>query len=187
MAQSPRSAVGGDASVWAGGEVSYFNPDYSCNSNIVFNCANDLLGATALFDFNVTSKIGAEGEARWLHWNGPGGEVESNYLAGPRYRVYRHNRFGYWVKVMAGGGWITTPYYPAAGSLKGSYFALAPGLTVEYRLSQRLMLRADYEYQIWPSFAGPPSYSASGALIMNNGGLTPNGVSVGVTYRFLGQ
>lgn len=187
LAQSQKSAVGGDASLWAGGEVSDFNPDYACKNNLVFACSGDLLGATALFDFNVKPKWGAEGEARWLHWNGGGGEVESNYLAGPRYKVYRHNRFSFWGKFVAGGGWITTPNYPAAGSLKGSYFVFAPGMTVDYRLSNKLMLRADYEYQFWPSFAGPPSYSATGALILNNGGLTPNGVSVGVTYRFLGQ
>lgn len=187
LAQSPKSAIGGDASIWAGGEISDFNPDYGCTSNMVFNCSNDLIGVTALVDFNLNPKWGAEGEARWLHWNGHGSEVESNYMAGPRYRIYQRGRFSYWGALMAGGGWITTPFYPAAGSLKGSYFVYAPKGSVDFRLSHRLSLRADYEYQFWPSFAGPPSYSATGALIPNNSGLTPNGVSVGVTYRFLGQ
>jgi hypothetical protein len=187
VAQSPKSAIGADASLWAGGEVSDFNPDYGCESNLPFNCSNDLLGATALFDFNVKPKWGAEGEARWLHWNGVGSEQESTYMIGPRYKVYRHNRYSLWVRFMGGGGWITTPYYPAAGSLKGSYFAYAPGGTVEYRLSRKLMLRADYEFQFWPSFAGPTTYSTTGAPVANGGGLSPNGVSVGVTYRFLGQ
>jgi hypothetical protein len=187
LAQNPKSAVGGDASFSAGGEVSLFNPDYSCVSNLPFNCKHDLYGATALFDFNVHPKWGAEGEARWLHWNGFGNEKESNYLIGPRYRVYRADRFSFWAKLMMGGGWITTPYYPEAGSLKGSFFVYAPGATVDYRLTHRLDLRADYEFQFWPSFIGPVSFTSSGAVQTNNNGLTPNGLSVGVTYRFLGQ
>ena len=47
---------------------------------------------------------------------------------------------------------------------------------------------ADYEWQIWPSFAGPPSYDpTTGTLVQHASGLTPNGLSVGVSYRFLGQ
>jgi len=187
LAQNPKSAIGGEGSLWAGGEVSVFNPDYGCPSNLPFNCTYDLYGATALFDFNLHPKWGAEGEARWLHWNGDGNEVESNYLLGPRYKVYRANRFNFWVKMMMGGGWVTTPTYPEAGGLKGSYFVYSPGATVEYRLSHRLNVRADYEFQFWPSFTGPTAYSSSGTPLPTGNGLTPNGLSVGVTYRFLGQ
>jgi hypothetical protein len=183
MAQSPRSAVGGDGVIWAGAEASDFNPDYSCPSNMVFNCKYDLLGVTGFFDVNVTRKIGAEGEARWLEWNGRGSESESNYLIGPRYRFYRHGRYSFWAKGMIGGGWITTPFYPQAGSLKGSYFAIAPGVTVDYRVSRHFLVRADYEYEFWPSFAGPPTYGASGNEELHNSGLTPNGLSVGVAWR----
>jgi hypothetical protein len=185
LAQAPKSAVGGNSSLWAGGEISSFNPDYSCSSNIPFKC--QLIGPAAFFDFNVTPKWGAEGEARWLHWNGPGGQIESNYLGGGRYRAYRYHRLDAWVKMMMGAGLITTPNYPVAGSLKGSYFALVPGGTLEFPLTHKISLRGDYEYQFWPSFSGPPSYSATGALVEHNNGLTPNGFSVGVTYRFLGQ
>lgn len=185
LAQVPPSAVGGNASLWAGGEVSAFNPDYSCASSVPFRCAS-LIGPAAFFDFNVQPKWGAEGEARWLHWNGTDGEIESNYLAGGRYRAYRYRRFDGWVKFLVGGGLITTPGFPVAGSLRGSYFALVPGGTAEFRLTDRISLRGDYEYQFWPSFAGPPSYSSTGALVQHNNGLTPNGFSLGVSYRFLG-
>lgn len=182
--QVPQSAVGGNSSFWAGGEVSSFNPDFNCSSNLPYKCP--LIGPAAFFDFNVTPKWGAEGEARWLHWNGSGGEVESNYIAGGRYRAFRYRRLNGWVKMLAGAGLITTPNFPVAGSLRGSYFALAPGGTLEFPLTDRISLRGDYEYQFWPSFAGPPSYSSTGALVQHNNGLTPNGFSVGVTYRFLG-
>jgi opacity protein-like surface antigen len=188
MAQSPESAVGGNSSFWAGGEISSFNPDYSCSSTKPFGCSSQLVGPAAFFDFNVSPKWGAEGEARWLHWDGPNGQVESNYLAGGRYRVFRLGRLDGWAKLLLGGGLITTPGYPAAGSLKGSYFAYSPGGTLEFPLTHRMSLRGDYEYQVWPSFAGPPSFdSTTGAVNRHAHGLTPNGFSLGVTYRFLGQ
>ena len=186
-AQTPQSAVGGNAGFWAGGELSTFNPDYSCSNNFPLGCGNQLFGITALFDFNATSRWGAEGEARWLHWHGPGAQTESNYLLGPRYRVYQKGRFDLWPKLMLGGGWITTPTYPQAGSIKGSYFAIAPAITADYRLNSRWSARADYEYQFWPSFSGPPTQGSNGQVIQHNHGLTPNGFSIGVSYKFLGD
>ncbi len=187
MAQTAPATVGGNSTLWAGAEFSTFNPDYSCASSKPFGCANQLYGPAAFFDLNVRPKWGVEGEARWLHWNGNGGQIESNYLGGGRYRAYRYHRLDLWVKFLIGGGLITTPNFPAAGSLKGSYFALAPGGTVEYRLTHRITLRGDYEYQFWPSFAGPPSIDNNGNLIQHASGLTPNGFSFGASYRFLGN
>lgn len=188
MAQNPESAIGGNSSLWAGGEISSFNPDYSCSSNRPFGCPNQLVGPTAVFDFNVQPKWGAEGEARWLHWNGPDSQIESNYLIGGRYRAIRFGRLDGWVKLLVGGGLITTPGFPAAGSLKGSFFAYAPGGTVEYRLTHQISVRGDYEFQFWPSFAGPASFNPNtGTVVQHADGLTPNGFSLGVTYRFLGQ
>lgn len=188
LAQSPQSAVGGNAGLWAGGEVSTFNPDYSCNSNSPFSCSGgQLIGLTALFDLNTTSRWGGEGEARWLHWHGNGGMTQNDYLIGPRYRVYQSGRFDLWPKIMLGGGWITTPNYPQAGSLKGSFFVIAPAVTADYSLQGHWSLRADYEYQFWPSFAGPPTVGTSGQSVQHNHGITPNGFSIGVAYRLLGQ
>jgi hypothetical protein len=188
MAQSPESATGGNSSFWAGAEFSSFNPDFTCSSSAPFGCRGQLFGPTALFDFNVAPKWGAEGEARWLHWNGYGGQIESNYIAGGRYRIIRYHRIDLWAKFLLGGGLITTPGYPAAGSLQGSYFALAPGGTIEYPLTDRISVRGDYEFQFWPAFAGPPTFNpTTGAVIQHDNGLTPNGFSLGVNYRFLGQ
>lgn len=175
FAQSARSVVGGEAGLWAGGELSSFNPDWGCISNSPFRCGyNQLIGPTALFDFNARSRWGAEGEARWLHWHGVGGQTQADYLLGPRFRFFQFHRLNVWAKFEMGGGWITTPGYPnAIGSLQGSYFVYAPGGTLDYHLSHRLSLRGDYEYQKWPA--------------LNNNGLTPNGFSAGVAYRFLGN
>lgn len=166
FAQVAPSSKGGNATLWVGGEFSDFNPDYDPVSRVV--------GPGVFFDFNLTPKIGVEGEARWLHFNGDGGETQSDYLAGVRYRVFRWRKFSFNAKFLLGGVWI---HYPDdIGS--GSYFAYAPGGYVDYRLSRRLSVRGDYEYQIIPSapglFAGEPN------------DLTPNGFSVGVSYRLLG-
>jgi opacity protein-like surface antigen len=186
-AQNSESAIGGEASMSAGVEMSTFNPDWGCPNIAPLGCQTELYGPTAVFNFDLHDKYGIEGEARWLHWHGNGGMVESNYFAGPRYRLYRISRFALWGKLGLGGAWITTPDYPAAGSLKGSYFAYAPGATLNFRLNRTISIRADYEYQIWPSFAGPPTYnSATGKVEQNASGLTPNGISVGVNYRILG-
>ena len=187
FAQSSPAAVGGYSTFWAGGEISSFNPDFSCSTNVPFGCKDQLVGPGAFFDMNVRPKWGAEGEARWLHWNGPGGQIESNYLGGGRYRVAHYGRLDGWLKLLLGGGLITTPYYPAAGTVKGSYFAWSPGGTLEFRMTQRLSLRGDYEYQMWPAFAGPPTYDpTTGTVVQHNHGLTPNGFSLGISYKFLG-
>ena len=186
IAQNPQSAIGGEAGVWAGGGMSTFNPDWGCSSTSPF-CKNQLIGPAVWGDFNLHNQYGVEAEARWLRWHGTGGFYEDNYLVGPRDRVLQWHRLMLWIKLEMGGAWIQTPNYPAAGSLKGSYFAFVPGGTLEYRLSRNLTVRGDYEYQIWPSFTGPPSYSSTGTLLPHQSGLTPNGFTIGVSYRVLGR
>ena len=83
-AQVVSSVSGGEGVLWAGGEYSRFQPDYGVGS---------LYGPGVIVDFNVTPKIGAIGEARWMHWGNNGdGETQSDYLAGGKYRVYRIGR-----------------------------------------------------------------------------------------------
>jgi Outer membrane protein beta-barrel domain len=188
FAQDPKSAVGGDSSLWAGADMATYNPDWGCKNDYPFSCfASQVRGPGAFFDFNVHPKWGAEGEARWLNWNGEEHQKISNYLLGGRYRAFRYRRFDIWGKFLAGGGWITTPGYPKTGSVKGSFLAYVPGAEFEYRLKGRLKLHGAYEYEIWPSFGGPATYSSSGTLVSHDNGLTPNGFSLGVTYRFLGR
>ena len=186
-AQNPKATVGGEAALWVGGGMSTFNPDWGCPTTSPF-CANQLIGPAVFGDFNLHDQYGVDIEARWLHWRGyRAGLYENNYLAGPRDRVIRWHGLRTWVKLDMGGGWIQTPGYPAAGTLKGSYFAFVPGVTIEYRLSHNLLVRGDYEYQIWPSFAGPATIGPGGTLVQHNSGLTPNGFTVGVAYRVLGH
>ena len=173
-AQSFLSAEGSRLSVWVGAQISTFNPDYGCSDNSPFMCGGQqLLGIAPFVDANhlFFSRLGAEGEARFLHWRGPGsGVTESTYLAGPRFGLlsFRHSIFVS-AKVLVGSGTI---HIPAAGPGNGTHLAYAPGVVGEYRMTRRLTARADYEYQIWPSFIG-------------TSGLTPNGFSFGMSYRIL--
>jgi hypothetical protein len=121
----------------------------------VFVDANRLLG-----------RIGVEGEARWLLWNQPP-ISESSYLAGPRVQLIAGRRMSLNAKFLAGGATFHN------GDEWGGWAAYVPGATFGYRMSPRLMLRVDYEYQIWPGFVGTRGPR----------GLTPNGFSFGASYR----
>jgi Outer membrane protein beta-barrel domain len=166
IAQVAESARGGNATVWVGGEFSSFNPDYDSQSRIV--------GPGVFGDFNLTPKLGIEGEARWLHWNGTSGQTNSDYLGGVKYRLFKIQKLSIDAKFLVGGVWIRYP----SNIGTGSYFAYAPGVFGEYRLTRRLAVRGGYEYQILPSAPGFPGQPSNG--------LTPNGFSVGVSYRLLG-
>jgi predicted porin len=166
FSQVAPSVRGGYSSVSVGGEVSSFNSDY--------DAVTRLLGAGVLVDYNVTRRWGLTGEARWLNWRGHGNQNQQDYLVGGKYRFYQWHRFSFNAKFLVGGVWVTYPNEIG----NGSYFAYVPGAFVDYRLSRRLSVRGDYEYQILPS--------APGFFDEPSNGLTPNGFSVGVMYRILG-
>ena len=162
-AQVAPSVSGGESALWVGGEYSNFAPDYG-------SARLDGLGATV--DINLRPKIGVIGEARWLHWGNAndGGETQSDYLAGGKYRFYRIGKLDFNAKFLIGGVWIRFP-----GDIgTGSYFAYAPGAFVDYRLTHRFRLRGGYEYQLLPSAPNIPPYPSNG--------LTPNGFTAGVEY-----
>jgi len=177
-AQSYPSAEGRGASVWVGAEISTFNPDYGCLKSSPFSCWNhQLLGIAPYVDANhlLFQRVGAEGEARFLHWRGPGSLTEASYMTGPRVGIWQYRQVALSGKFLVGLGRMTLPT-GTAGS--GNYLAYAPGVVVDYRLAKRVAARVDYEYQMWPSFKG--SLTGSG-----HGGLTPNGLSIGVSYALM--
>ncbi len=163
-AQVAQAARGGGSSLWAGGEYSNFDPDYG---------SERLNGLGFNVDLNVTPKIGAIGEARWLHWHNAndGGETQSDYLVGAKYRFYRFHKLDFNAKFLIGGAWITFPL--DIGS--GSYFAYAPGAFVDYRLTSKFRIRGGYEFVMLPSAPNIPGQPSDG--------LTPNGFTIGVEYR----
>jgi Outer membrane protein beta-barrel domain len=173
FAQSVESAEGPGGSIWVGAEASSFNPDWGCTSNSPFSCWDHQLGGIAAFgDVNrLFGRVGVEGEARWsnwMNWQGTStGVTQSNYLAGPRFQLISGRRLSLNMKVLAGAG--TGTFNSHNLHVSGTWFAYAPGITLGYRLTPRFMVRGDYEYQFWTGFLGS--------------GLTPNGFSMGVSYR----
>ena len=172
-AQVAEAAVGADRHLWAGAEFSDFNPDYN-------PIGGRLLGVGFWGDYEVSRLFSAEAELRLLDFNKPAGQTQKNFLIGPLFDVYRYHGFTAYAKVLLG---VNTVNYPYASGTKisignGTYFALAPGGGVEYRLNSRFKLRGEYESQFMPSAPGfvftQPRPSS---------GLTPTGFSVGVAYR----
>lgn len=135
-------------------------------------------GIGILADYDVRGRYGAEGEVRWLRWDGVGGQLETTYLIGPQYRLYQTHSLSFWVKFLIGVGSIRTDGYPGPDTVKGTMFVYAPNGSADYRLNRKISLRADYELQKWPSFA---------ALPPNTHGLTPNGFSAGILYSIFGR
>jgi hypothetical protein len=148
-----------------------FNPDYGCPSSSPFTCFDhQLVGVAAFADYNhIIGRVGLEGEGRWLNWHS-NNLNQSNYLAGPRVLVFSGRRMSANVKFLAGGAFI---HYPWPHSHTDFWSAYVPGGTVGYRVSPRFLVRADYEYQMWPGYVG----------VKGQHGLTPNGFTVGVSYR----
>ena len=179
MACRAQAAPSAEASqgLWAGVEVSNFNPDYLCSSNLPFSCFGDLWGIGVTAHDALATKLSLAGEARWLEWNGGLGETEASYLIGPQYRLWARNRISFHGNILLGMGRLSVP------NEAGSWFAYAPGAEASYRASRRLEGFVSYQYQFWPSFDGAATVSKTGQTVEHNHGLTPNGLSFGARWR----
>lgn len=165
------------SSLYVGAQPTTINPDWGCVSNSPFSCWNrQLFGVEAYAGLNqVWNRFGVEADARWLAWRGvnlkSGQLKENNYLIGPTFRLYTIHRFSLAGNILVGLGNITLP--KGYGPGQGNYFIYSPSLHVEQRVTDRIDVRYEYEYQLWPGFSGA----------LGNHGLTPNGFGVGVTYK----
>lgn len=171
LSQSTHAATT-PASLWVGADAATFNPDWGCKSSSPFSCAsNQLIGPGVFVNADrLVGRFGIDGEARWLRFHSQLSNLkESTYLIGPRVHAFSYKRLSFDLNLLVGVGSITVPL----GSGDGTYFVAAVSPTIQYRLSHKFGIRGGYEYQRWPSFTG------------NRGkhGVTPNGLSLGVSYR----
>ena len=167
--------------LWVGASISTFNPDYGCPNSSPFSCwDHHLIGIGTYLDTNyfLFDRVGAEGEVRLLLWHGPATLIEDTYMAGPRVRLFRARDMNLNAKFLVGRADLDVPA-PAIGG--GGYFAYAPGVAIDYRLTRHLAARVEYEYQRWTGYK-PFKSGANGP-----GGLTPSGFSFGVSYAIPGS
>ncbi len=122
--------------------------------------------------FQYINGLGLELEGRDIAWDQ---RVRQNFnqrtiVLGPSYAWYHFQRFHPYVKFLVGYGRTdfhlrsTFPYTHFDGLVR------APGGGLEFRLLNRLWLRADYEYQIWP--------------VLISGTPDPQGFTVGASWSF---
>jgi opacity protein-like surface antigen len=157
LAQSLESATAGRSFIWVGGAVSGYYIQYGQAKN---------LGVTGYVDADSIRRFGIEAEGRWLDFHEKNNVHAETYLAGPRYH-FNLGRYQPYAKGMVGIGKFNFPFNYA----QGTYFVIAPGGGLDYRLSPRWSARADFEYQYWPQFTFGP--------------MSSGGISVGVRYLIL--
>ena len=185
-AQAPPSAGAGlPLGLRIGGSYAVFNPDYGCGGlsgdASPFSCSpvggngsgGNAHGVATYLDTDrfLYRKIGLEGQVRFLFWHAPSTLIQYSFLAGPRFRLYHYRGVEFTAKFLIGSAHLDVPA-PLIG--QGSYFAFAPGATVDLPVTKNVSARVGYEYQRWPNY---PSWQGHG------GGLTPNGFDFGFNYR----
>ena len=161
-AQAAPAVLGGDHTLWYGVEYSNLTPD--------FGPPQRLIGVGGYVDYNGTAATPSKAR-RGSSLQQINGEYEDNYWWAPR-SMSLPRKIPPLCQSPLGVGRINFPYEIG----NGSYFAIAPGGGLDYRLTRRINLRAEYEYQFWPAapgIAGEPS-----------NGLKPDGFSAGFAYRF---
>jgi Outer membrane protein beta-barrel domain len=143
-AQSQEAAIGGEQHLSVGGDV---------NGTYLGYGKRWIGGAGGNVDVGINHWLGLEGEANFTFYRQYANTHSTTYMGGPRYTfrgMGSSGRFRPYAKCLAGVGYFNFPYNYA----KGSYFVVAPGAGVDYRLSYHLRWRvADFEYQYWPQFS----------------------------------
>ena len=155
-AQSPEAATGGDERLTVGGDI---------NGTYLGYGKRWIGGAGASFDANFNWRLGVEGESNFTFYRVFANTHSTTYLGGPRYQLNAlgaNYRYRPYVKFLAGLGQFNFPYNYG----HGSYFVIAPGAGMDYRLNYHWRLRlVDFEYQYWPQF----SFGASETYAITTG------------------
>lgn len=168
-AQVVPSAYKSQFTLTAGGLGSVFQPDYA-GQGIAQESPNRLYGIGAFVDARFNRWVQIEGEGRWLRFNQFESIYEDNYLIGPRFPIHSFKFMNAtpYGKVLIGYGKLNFENNVAYGR----FTDIAYGGGVDFKVTNRINVRGDFEYQQWPSWL--------------NSSLYPYGVSAGVSYKVLG-
>jgi len=130
-----------------------------------------MYGVSAYWDLDFRRWLGVEVEGRTVQWNTIGNIREDTIGGGPRVRIAHIGRFVPYAKVITGIGSIDFKAPPSAPHYThDTFFYWAIGGGSDYRLTQHVYLRGEYQYQWWDEW--PPR------------GLNPRGFTIGANYRF---
>jgi len=125
-------------------------------------------GLAAYADLDLRPHLGVEAEFHQIASTSGNLMREQTYEIGGRY-LCTYGALVPYIKAMAGIGVLR---YPQGLTTLG-YAMFAGGAGADLKLTTRIHLRGEYEFQKWTSFP--------------NGGLTPQIVTVGVAYHFDGR
>lgn len=167
------SASRTQASLAAGGGISYFSLDYGFSRKMI--------GINAWIDYTLPGMphylhgLGIEAEGRDINYDRPSSLKpmrQDTLLGGPIYSWQHFHRFQPYAKYLMGIGSIDFP--PIGTYSHDTRTVFAPGVGFDYQFTEHIKARADYEYQFWHAIFGPND-------------LTPQGVTFGVLYTFGGR
>ncbi len=176
--QSPASAKMYTPSLQAGAEFSGFDTDVATSPH-PFE-----YGVGVYADLKVLGPIGIEAEARTIQFNQYLNVRQDIASGGLRYVLDRGPlaAHGYllYAKALGGLGSADFPegtYGQDRPRRHDTFSTLTLGGGVEHRLTYRVSLRAEYEYQSWFNYG-------RGETELGVGTANPSGFSVGLAYRF---
>ena len=138
---------------------SYVRPDYGQKA---------IQGVTGYADVDFLRHFGVEAEYHYISLITPTDLGENTALIGPRFILPR-GRYSLYAKALVGIGDINIQLVQDnPNAVSGKYLAYAGGAGVDYRATQHIIVRGDFEYQHWNYLTG----------------LTPVAYTLGVAYRF---
>jgi opacity protein-like surface antigen len=126
---------------------SVFQPNFDADyENPAVDAPIRSYGLGGYVDMKLSRWVRLEFEGRSLRFNEYEEAAQDTYLGGFNIPLHRFGRFTPYAKALGGAGVLSSPYI--AGS-QVTAFTFAYGGGVDYRLSKRFSLRADYEEQRW--------------------------------------
>jgi opacity protein-like surface antigen len=141
-------------------------------------------GAGIYADLKVLGPIGIEAEARTIQFNQYEDVRQDIASGGLRYVLNRGplaaHRYLLYAKALGGLGSADFPpgtYGQDPSRKHDTFTTFTLGAGVDYRLSERVTLRGEYEYQSWFDYGRGLGKSGLGTA-------NPSGFSVGAAYRF---
>lgn len=132
-------------------------------------------GLTFYSTLDLTDHFGGEADIHLMDLRKVNTLAEDSYELGPRFTLHR-GRFEPYGKFLFGIGHtsVQPPIY--VPHTPGTFFEVSFGGGLDYRVTDKIDARGDFEYQDWISFQSSPQNPGTH--------LNPGLATIGVAYRF---